>query len=60
MTTVIDRRSVPQVLLTAGAVFAAQSAFAESWQGVGEFVDASIRGERAGSAGGSARVVSAS
>ena len=46
MTTVIDRRSVPKVLLTAGAVFAAQTAFAAGWQGVGEFEDASIRVER--------------
>ena len=46
MTTVIDRRSVQRVLLTAGAVFAAPVAFAAAWQGVGEFEDASIRVER--------------
>ena len=46
MTLTIVRRSLPKVLLTAGAVVGASGVQAGAWQGVGEFEDATIRVER--------------
>ena len=59
MTTAIDRCSVSTILLTAGAVFAAQTAFAAGWKGVGEFEDASFRVERNATDGDTEIVVTA-